>query len=358
MDPRLQRALSRWELSNPQLLAGEAGARQYFRVAHGQLGSALVVLHPLDTDVMAGLSPDTTWGSTRGDAEGGKRPGGPPSFMSTQTDDSYFEFRALQAYLDPLLRVPTIIQSDDADRCLLVEDLGDTTLERRLVEHPEEESAWALRAGYLMATLAGPLTLGAPGHSFFMQRAFDQAELRMAWDACRISFFEEFLQKDPPRWLDRVMEEIHASLETRARFFTHCDFQTRNLMVHGDRLVVIDFQDARRGAATHDLASLLYDGYWDWSKEAGRILAGPLQHELGWNHDALQEELNLTGVQCNFKALGEFGYQLVHRHKGQFAPAIPRTLRHLRGHFQRMNHQDGVLAVEHMQRLAEERLLK
>jgi hypothetical protein len=37
---------------------------------------------------------------------------------------------------------------------------------------------------------------------------------------------------------------------------------------------------------------------------------------------------------------------------------VPRTLRHLKGHFQRMNHQDGVLACEHMLRLAEERLLK
>ncbi len=34
------------------------------------------------SDAVAGLSPDTTWGSTRGDAEGAKRPGGPPSFIS------------------------------------------------------------------------------------------------------------------------------------------------------------------------------------------------------------------------------------------------------------------------------------
>lgn len=326
MDPRLQRALDRWELTGPQALAGDAGARQYFRVAHGQLGTALVVLHPLGTP--------------------------------EQPDDSYFEFRALQAYLDPLLRVPTILQCDDADRCLLVEDLGDTPLEDRLVSHPEEERAWAQRAGWLLATLAGPLTLGAPGHAFFMQRAFDQAKFQFEWDYCRRNFFEDFLQKDPPRWLDRMMEEAHASLETRAHFFAHRDFHVRNLMVHGDRLVVIDFQDARRGAATYDLASILYDGYWDWSKEAGRALSEPLQQELGWNHEALLEELNLSALQRNLKALGTFGHQLVHRHKAHFAPAVPRTLRHLRGHFQRMHHQDGVLAAEHLLRLAEQRLLR
>jgi hypothetical protein len=323
MDPRLQHALDRWTVSEPQALSGDAGARQYFRVQHPQLGTALVVLHPEDP-----------------------------------ADESYFEFRALQAYLDPVLHVPTILQCNDDDRCLLVEDLGDTTLEQRLVQHPEEESAWAERAGWLLATLAGPLTLGAPGHTFFMNRTFDQAKFQFEWDYCRTNFFEDFLHREPPRWLERMMEEVHASLETRARFFTHRDFHVRNLMVQGDRLVVIDFQDARRGAATYDLASIRYDGYWDWSKDAARLLAAPLQQELGWSHDALQEELNLSAIQRNLKALGTFGHQLVHRKKAHFACAVPRTLRHLKGHFQRLNHQEGVLASEHLLRLAEERLLK
>jgi aminoglycoside/choline kinase family phosphotransferase len=323
MDPRLQRALDRWAVSEPRPLAGDAGARQYFRVAHPKLGTALVVLHPLD-------------------------PG----------DESYFEFRALQAYLAPVLRVPNIYQWDDEDRCLLVEDLGDTSLEQRLVQHPEEERTWAERAGWLLATLAGPITLGAPSHTFFMGRAFDEAKFQFEWNYCRTNFFEDFLHKDPPRWLDRMMDEIHSSLETRAHFFAHRDFHVRNLMVHDDHLVVIDFQDARRGAASYDLASILYDGYWDWSKEAGRLLMGPLQRELGWSSEALQEELNLSAIQRNLKALGTFGHQLVHRKKAHFACAVPRTLRHLKGHFQRLNHQDGVLASEHMLRLAEERLLK
>ena len=307
-------------------MAGDAGARQYVRVAHPHLGTAMVVLHPLDTP--------------------------------EKTDDSFYEFCALQAYLDPLLRVPTILQVDEDNRCLLVEDLGDATLEARLVSHPEEEVRWAQEAGELLATLAGPLTLGAPGHSFFMKRAFDEPKFTFEWDYCRTNFFQDFLQKEPPRWLDRLMEEAHSSLETRARFFAHRDFHVRNLMVHGDRLVVIDFQDARRGAATYDLASILYDGYWDWSPEAGRALVRPLQQELGWNHEALLEELTLSAIQRNLKILGTYGHQIVHRKKSLFASAIPRTLRHLCEHFQRMNHQDGVLASEHLLRLAEEQLLK
>jgi aminoglycoside/choline kinase family phosphotransferase len=286
----------------------------------------LVVLHPLDTP--------------------------------EKEDATYFEFRALQAYLDPLLRVPTILRTCDEDRVLLVEDLGDMTLARRLASHPEEEVAWAARAGQLLATLAGPLTLGAPGHAFFMARAFDRPKFQFEWDYCRANFFADFLQKDPPRWLERLMDEIHASLETRAHFFVHRDYHVRNLMTRGDSLVLIDFQDARRGAATYDLASILCDGYYDWSDEAGRALVAPLQEELGWSREALQEELVLSCIQRNLKILGTYGHQLVHRKKAAFATSIPRTLRHLRTEFQQLHHQDGVLAMEHLLRLAESRLLR
>jgi hypothetical protein len=80
--------------------------------------------------------------------------------------------------------------------------------------------------------------------------------------------------------------------------------------------------------------------------------------ELGWSETLLWEELNLSAIQRNLKALGTFGHQIFHRGKAHFAPAIPRTLRHLLGHFQRLHHGEGVLAVENWLRLCEKRLLK
>jgi N-acetylmuramate 1-kinase len=326
MDPRLTRALDRWGLHSPQSLAGDAGSRRYFRARHPQLGSALVVLHPLDE--------------------------------LDKNDETYFEFRALQAYLDPVMAVPTILKHHDEDRALLIEDLGDTTLEQRLIEHPKEERAWAEKAGWMLATFLGPLTVGAPPNAFFMNRSFDEAKFSFEWDFARQHFFQDFLRKDPPKWLERMMEEIHASLETRAAFFTHRDFHVRNLMVQGDRLVLLDFQDARRGASTYDLGSLLFDSYWEWSFEAGRAMVERVREELGWSDDTLWEELTLSGIQRNLKALGTFGNQLIHKKKTYFAPAVPSALRHLKSHFQRLKHGEGVLWVDNTLRLAEERLAK
>ena len=174
----------------------------------------------------------------------------------------------------------------------------------------------------------------------------------------RTNFFADFLQKDPPLWLDRMMEEIHAGLDSRAHFLVHRDFHVRNLMVHGDRLITLDFQDARKGAATYDLASILFDGYWDWSEEAREVMVSGVREELGWSEALLWEELNLSAIQRNFKALGTFAHQIIHQNKPHFAPAIPRTLKHLLGHFQRTRQGEAVLALEHWLRISEKRLLK
>jgi len=326
MDQRLQVALNRWECSNPQALSGDAGTRRYFRVDHPLLGSALVVLYP-------------------------------PADPGTG-DDPYYEYRALQAYLDPVVRVATIIQYDDELRAMLMEDLGRTTLEMRLTAHPEEELQWAQDVARQLATWLGLLTEAAPPRAFFMLRRFDQLKFQFEWNYCKQNFFNDFLQKDPPLWLDRMMDEIHAGLDSRTHFLVHRDFHVRNLMVHGDRLTTLDFQDARKGTATYDLASILFDGYWDWSEEAREVLVNGVREELGWSETLLWEELNLSGIQRNFKTLGTFAHQIIHQGKPHFAPAIPRTLKHLLGHFQRTRQGEAVLAVEHWLRLSEKRLLK
>jgi len=55
-------------------------------------------------------------------------------------------------------------------------------------------------------------------------------------------------------------------------FFLHRDFQSRNLMLKGELLYLIDFQGARLGPPQYDLAALLLDPYVQ--------LPEPLQKEL------------------------------------------------------------------------------
>ena len=50
----------------------------------------------------------------------------------------------------------------------------------------------------------------------------------------------------------------------------HRDYHSRNLMLHGGALYIIDFQDARIGPDTYDLVSLLRDSYVDLPDATGR----------------------------------------------------------------------------------------
>ncbi len=63
--------------------------------------------------------------------------------------------------------------------------------------------------------------------------------------------------------LDEECLIIADELAGEPRVLCHRDYHSRNLMLHERRLYIIDFQDARMGPDTYDLASLLRDSYVD-----------------------------------------------------------------------------------------------
>jgi aminoglycoside/choline kinase family phosphotransferase len=323
MDERLGQVAAAWGLSGPRPMPGDAGARRYFRVAVPSGGTAVLVLYP---DAVPGA------------------------------DDAYCDFISLHGYVGPILRVPEIYRRDDSRRAMLLEDVGDSSLEDRMSMFPQEEARWAGEVASGLLNWAGPLTMAAPKNASFALRSFDRAKYDFEWSFCREHFFKGLLQKNPPLWLDRMMDQIHAYLAERAKHLAHRDFHVRNLMVYGGGLVTIDFQDARMGPATYDLASILYDGYWDWGADAGEAMVSSVKQELGLGDADFWGELNSTALQRNFKALGTFAFQLLRCGKARYASAVPRALRHVKGHFERLSHGEGVIQARHWLRLVEDRV--
>lgn len=125
------------------------------------------------------------------------------------------------------------------------------------------------------------------------------------------------------------------------RVFVHRDYHSRNLMVAGERLVMIDFQDALLGPATYDLASLLRDSYvdlgWELVEELTDYYLDTWRRRGG---EPLEEEhfrtdLWATALQRNLKAAGRFVF--IDRLKGKpgYLKDIPRTLSYLAGYVRR-----------------------
>jgi hypothetical protein len=129
---------------------------------------------------------------------------------------------------------------------------------------------------------------------------------------------------------------IASELSAERRVFCHRDFHSRNLMVHEGRLYTIDFQDARLGPDTYDLASLLRDSYLD---VGDTVRERVLDDFLELRHDTARAEFrrrfDLMSVQRNLKALGTFGYQAAARGKTSYLADVPRTLAYLRGNLRR-----------------------
>jgi N-acetylmuramate 1-kinase len=233
--------------------------------------------------------------------------------------------------------VPALHHYDRAAGLLYLEDFGDVTLAEavRRADAPSLESHYKQAINVLVQMQFTATTPADPGCLAF-HRSFD-APLLM-WE------FDHFLEygiearnggpfpDGDKRAIRREFERMADLLASQPGVFTHRDYHSRNLMVDGQRLGVIDFQDALMGPATYDLASLLRDAYiqldeafiddlvayyLDQSAERRFVCA---------DRAAFRRLFDLTSIQRNLKAAGRFVY--IDRVKGnpKFLSDVPRVL--------------------------------
>ncbi len=117
----------------------------------------------------------------------------------------------------------------------------------------------------------------------------------------------------------------------------HRDYHSRNLMLHEGSLYIIDFQDARMGPDTYDLASLLRDSYVDLTAaQVDELIAfflavkGTPAGTSRGDEAEFRRRFDLMALQRNLKALGTFGYQTTTRNNAVYIQYIPRTLNYVK----------------------------
>jgi len=107
-------------------------------------------------------------------------------------------------------------------------------------------------------------------------------------------------------------------------------------MLHGGRLHIIDFQDARMGPDTYDLVSLLRDSYVDITdRELDELIAYFLALKGQTEPAEFRRRFDLMALQRNLKALGTFGYQTITRGNAVYIQYMPRTLRYAKIHLEK-----------------------
>jgi hypothetical protein len=243
---------------------------------------------------------------------------------------------------------------------LVLEDLGDVTLQAHVGAAPATDHARLYReaVAHVATIQRRGAELASPAYLPY----------GVAFDVEKLTWEMEFFLKHfvtgyrgiaiPGPALDAIRREFAALIEelaTEPRVLCHRDYHSRNLMLHQDRLYLIDFQDARMGPDTYDLVSLLRDSYVDLADGAVDELVAyflALKGQSG-GEAAFRARFEVMALQRNLKALGTFGYQTAVRTNPVYIQYIPRTLRYVRDNLARQRRfarLRGLLA-EHLEEL-------
>jgi len=300
-----------------ELLHGDASARRYVRVSGDLPQRSLVAMI---------LAPEQARFSEE-------------AMRGPQADE--LPFLNIHRYLDRSgVRVPRVYLTDESLGVVLLEDLGDNTLERVLqVDDQADIAELYTRAVELLADLQARTTSNRDKACLAYTRSFEFDLLRWELD----HFIEYIVVADRKQTLsgperqvvDQAFDKLAETIAGWSRGFVHRDFQSRNLMFKEDDIVLIDFQDALLGPSVYDLVALLRDSYVVLDTDlVDRLIDCYLQacarHELERPaRDKFIRQFDQLTVQRKLKDAGRFVF--IDRVKGNpnFLPFIPASLKYV-----------------------------
>jgi len=231
--------------------------------------------------------------------------------------------------------VPRIL-GDAADLGVLaLEDLGDVTLQAHVgAGRSEAHAAHYRQATSFIEALQRRGAELADGRYLPFGVAFDQQKLTWELEFFVKHFLEAYrgivFEAAEREALREEFSTIVDELAAEPRVLCHRDYHSRNLMLTAGQLRMIDFQDARMGPDTYDLASLLRDSYVDISNESLSELIAyflALKGRSGEERE-FRRRFDLMALQRNLKALGTFGYQTTARANTVYIQYMARTMRY------------------------------
>ncbi len=243
-------------------------------------------------------------------------------------------------------RVPEILEIDTRRGWVLQEDLGDV----KLNDLDEDRYPGFLeRAVNTVLEMQRKLTPEACTDSIAGRRSFTPAFLMAELEGTLETVFYRLLgvPMEELLVLQEEMRRLCNALDD-TRVFVHRDFHGSNLMVTGDELVMLDWQDARFGSPSYDLVSLLRDSY----RDAGDVWEDLARKFVMARGDMNMFQVAMAGTQRNLKAIGTFGIQYRKTGNRRFLEYIPRSFRYLEGYAGLCPHLESL--VQRIYRLLDE----
>ncbi len=282
-------------------LAGDASNRRYYRVVHQNQSWVLMRWEPFDPDNYPFLS-------------------------------------VLNHFAKNQVNVPTVVGMDPALGLVLLEDLGDLTLERKFWESQNQEGSLPFYKQaideivkiHFKATAdksdCTAFKIQFDVEKFLWEMNYGRDNLLVG--VCKFQFNDKISAE-----LSKAFTDICERLHEEPKYIAHRDYHSRNLMIKFDDMRVIDFQDARLGPIQYDLVSLLRDSYVNLNDQMAHLLledylakAKPyLPKDFSRGH--FDDIYELQTIQRCFKACGSFSSFYNLRNDTRYLKYISHTLK-------------------------------
>lgn len=296
-------------------LAGDASSRRYFRVVANEESLVLMAWEPFVDD--------------------GRYP-----FLSV-----------LEHFAKHDVHVPRVIAKAPQQGLVLLEDLGDLTLERKFWENQDQSHSvpFYKQAIDEVIKIHYPASFDKTNCVAFSV-AFDVDKLLWEMNYGRTHLIQQLcginLTESQAKALDDVFLKICTTLHEEPKYIAHRDYHSRNVMLKLGKMRVIDFQDARMGPIQYDLVSLLRDSYVKLEDGTAReILSYYLERREEYaqefdlptfSREHFDRIYEIQTIQRCFKACGSFASFFNLRQDTRYLKYLAHTLQTVRkslGHF-------------------------
>ena len=263
--------------------------------------------------------------------------------------DSFSDFIAIRDFLNGLgIKVPEILAVIPEQKALLLEDLGDLTLFKS-IENGNNKFDCIKDAVDLLTDTQKRLSTRTDSDTPADKRSFTK-ELFMAEF---YHFYEYMIAKRvyhiPYKnlWpeLEKFCTGMSEELASLPYFFSHRDFQSKNIMIKNGEHYLIDFQDALKAPVVYDLVSLLRDSYIVLSEEELSKLirrfwdSNSVVQNLFNNFGSFEHAFYLQTLQRKMKDAGRFVYLNQVKGKEWFVPYILPTLGYVKDAFLKLGYE-------------------
>jgi N-acetylmuramate 1-kinase len=263
-------------------LAGDASARRYYRIVSHDKSWVLMSWEPFE-------------------------------------DENKYPFIDVQRHFAKCdVRVPAIEAIKKELGVILLEDLGDLTLERKFWENQNQELAMPFYQQTIdeLIKMHFAASKERPPLSLCQTTQFDTAKFMWEMNYAQEHLLEKLaavkMSETTKKELQRIYTDICETLHAEPKYVCHRDYHSRNVMVKLGRVAIIDFQDARRGPIQYDLVSLIHDSYVGLNSASKKFImedyiSKAKEHlPKGWEWNHFQRIFELQTVQRCFKACGSF----------------------------------------------------